>query len=149
MKYVIYFYENKFWVLYCAPGPASLHTGPSLIALPSECCSIRGAIPIDNVSVTGLSFFMWSIIECAEDIQPTLFRMNCPVYRYRFSVSMGQVSSRSSKFVILDGQGGLACCRPWSRKELDTTEWLNWTELKSVIFFIYFTELCSFQELGI
>ena len=28
-----------------------------------------------------------------------------------------------------DGQGGLACCGSWGRKELDTTEWLNWTEL--------------------
>ena len=27
-----------------------------------------------------------------------------------------------------DGQGGLACCNSWGRKELDTTEWLNWTE---------------------
>ena len=27
-----------------------------------------------------------------------------------------------------DGQGGLACCGSWDRKELDTTEWLNWTE---------------------
>ena len=25
-----------------------------------------------------------------------------------------------------DGQGGLACCSPWSHQELDTTEWLNW-----------------------
>ena len=24
-----------------------------------------------------------------------------------------------------DGQGGLACCSPWGRKELDTTELLN------------------------
>ena len=24
-----------------------------------------------------------------------------------------------------DGQGGLACCDSWGRKELDTTEWLN------------------------
>ena len=24
--------------------------------------------------------------------------------------------------------GGLACCSPWGHKELDTTEWLNWTE---------------------
>ena len=24
-----------------------------------------------------------------------------------------------------DGQGGLACCRSWGRKELDTTERLN------------------------
>ena len=27
-----------------------------------------------------------------------------------------------------DGQGGLACCNSWSRKESDTTEQLNWTE---------------------
>ena len=27
-----------------------------------------------------------------------------------------------------DGQGGLACCSPWGRKESDTTEQLNWTE---------------------
>ena len=25
---------------------------------------------------------------------------------------------------------GLACCSPWGYKESDTTEWLNWTELK-------------------
>ena len=28
-----------------------------------------------------------------------------------------------------DGQGGLACWDSWGRKESDTTEWLNWTEL--------------------
>ena len=28
-----------------------------------------------------------------------------------------------------DGQGGLACCSPWGRKESDMTERLNWTEL--------------------
>ena len=28
-----------------------------------------------------------------------------------------------------DGQGGLACCDSSGCKELDTTEWLNWTEL--------------------
>ena len=27
-----------------------------------------------------------------------------------------------------DGQGGLVCCDSWVRKELGTTEWLNWTE---------------------
>ena len=27
-----------------------------------------------------------------------------------------------------DGQGGLACCSSWGRKELDMTEQLNWTE---------------------
>ena len=28
--------------------------------------------------------------------------------------------------VVGDGQGCLACCDPWSHKESDTTEWLNW-----------------------
>ena len=30
-----------------------------------------------------------------------------------------------------DGQGGLACCNLWGRKESDTTEQLNWIELGS------------------
>jgi len=34
-----------------------------------------------------------------------------------------------------DGQGGLACCSSWGCKELDMTEWLNWTELKNWIYF--------------
>ena len=29
-----------------------------------------------------------------------------------------------------DGQGGPACCDSWGRKESDTTERLNWTELR-------------------
>ena len=29
-----------------------------------------------------------------------------------------------------DGQGSLAFCSPWGRKESDTTERLNWTELR-------------------
>ena len=28
-----------------------------------------------------------------------------------------------------DGQGGLLCCNSWDRKELDSTEQMNWTEL--------------------
>ena len=30
-----------------------------------------------------------------------------------------------------DGQGGLACCDSWGRKESDTTERLNWNTLKT------------------
>ena len=37
-----------------------------------------------------------------------------------------------------DGQGGLACCDSWGRKESDTTEWLNWTELNRAFFGIAF-----------
>ena len=35
---------------------------------------------------------------------------------------------RWAKTGVGDGQGGLACCDSWGRKELDTTERLNWTE---------------------
>ena len=38
-----------------------------------------------------------------------------------------------------DGQGGLACCDSWGRKESDTTEWLNWTELENVENYELFT----------
>ena len=36
-----------------------------------------------------------------------------------------------------NGQRGLACCGSWGRKEWDTTERLNWTEL--TFFFIFFS----------
>ena len=39
---------------------------------------------------------------------------------------------------IGDGQGGLASFSPWGRKELDTTEWLNWSELIAVLFPVFF-----------
>ena len=43
-----------------------------------------------------------------------------------------------------DGQGGLACCASWDRKELDTTERLIWSDLiwcyKGVLFSVV-TEL--------
>ena len=32
-----------------------------------------------------------------------------------------------------DGQGSLVCSSPWGRKELNLTEWLNWTELMEEI----------------
>ena len=35
-----------------------------------------------------------------------------------------------------DGQGGLACCNSWGRKESDTTKWLNWTEPVLIVFLL-------------
>ena len=31
-----------------------------------------------------------------------------------------------------EGQGNLACCSPWGRKESDTTEWLNYNNNKDL-----------------
>ena len=39
---------------------------------------------------------------------------------------------------IGDGQGGLACCDSWGRKESDTTERLIWSDLKDPNFFSVF-----------
>ena len=38
---------------------------------------------------------------------------------------------------VSDGQGGLACCDSWGRKESDTTERLNWNELIHIYIYIY------------
>ena len=40
-----------------------------------------------------------------------------------------------------DGQGGLACCDSWSRKESETTEHLNWTELTYKNFILVYLHL--------
>ena len=40
-----------------------------------------------------------------------------------------------------DGQEILACYSPWSWKESDTTEWLNWTELKLHIYSIMVAQM--------
>ena len=39
-----------------------------------------------------------------------------------------------------DGQGSLACCGPWCHKQLDMTEWLNWTDL-------FVLEFSSFRDI--
>jgi len=41
-----------------------------------------------------------------------------------------------------DGQGGLACCSSWGRKELDTTEQLNWTEALNTNMHKWSSTLC-------
>ena len=51
-----------------------------------------------------------------------------------------------------DGQGGLACCDSWGHKELDTTEWLNWTDTQTlwIIFdfewYLQMWEIYSFKQ---
>ena len=48
-----------------------------------------------------------------------------------------------------EGQGSLACCSPWSHKELDTTEWLNNNKVVNIITFVFkwfFWELHSKKE---
>ena len=41
------------------------------------------------------------------------------------------LNGRESEWTLRvgEGQGGLACCDSWGRKESDTTEWLIWSDL--------------------
>jgi len=42
-----------------------------------------------------------------------------------------------------DGEGSLTCCRPWSCKESDMTEGLNWSELNWIdLIFLFLAEYC-------
>ena len=47
-----------------------------------------------------------------------------------------------------DGQGGLACCSSWGRKESDTTEQLNWTEQWYEVWMIPFCYLMDRKSSG-
>ena len=77
---------------------------------------------------------------------------------------MAALSSQLYKFDVWyltlgggDGQGGLACCDSWGRKELDTTERLNWTEhwtpsryqyfLKKQILFMEMAKSAEYENL--
>ena len=44
-----------------------------------------------------------------------------------------------------DGQGSLACCSSWGRKESDTTEWLNWTERPLNIRYVKVFNITNYQ----
>ena len=46
-----------------------------------------------------------------------------------------------------DGQGGLACCGSWGRKESDTTERLNWTEWHFLVYLAFFTLNVQFLKM--
>ena len=45
---------------------------------------------------------------------------------YRKKVTSWKQRESEQTLRVGDGQGGLACCSPWGRKESDTTEWVNW-----------------------
>ena len=47
-----------------------------------------------------------------------------------------------------DGQGGRVCCDSWGRKELDTTEWPNWTELNMTFILLSFRKVGNISSNG-
>ena len=49
-------------------------------------------------------------------------------WRWLDSITDSMGMRLSKLWELIDGQGSLACCNPWVRKESETTEWLNWTK---------------------
>ena len=48
-------------------------------------------------------------------------------------IASAQSPLKKWSLLSCDGQGGLACCDSWGHKESDTTEQLNWTELRMTL----------------
>ena len=50
-----------------------------------------------------------------------------------------RLNGRESEWTLEvgDEQGGLVCCDSWGRKELDTTEQLNWTDAYFHVEYVY------------
>ena len=55
--------------------------------------------------------------------------------RMRWLDGITWLNGRESEWTpgVGDGQGGLACCDSWGRKESGTTEQLNWTDLTNYV----------------
>ena len=66
-----------------------------------------------------------------------------------------QLSGREFEQAPRVGDGQRNLCSPWGHKESDTTEWLNWTEIrvwneeKGVVFIFYITLYFAFHVLNV
>ena len=82
---------------------------------------------------------LWHLMQRTDSFEKTLILGKIEVGRRRgwqdemvgWHHPLNQHESESTPGAS-DGQGGLACCSPWGRKESDTTGWLNRTELVSI-----------------
>ena len=72
------------------------------------------------------SWLMWKDLDVGKDwrweekgmTEDEMFRWHHWLNGYEFQQALG----------VGDGQRGLVCCSPWSRKESDMTKWPNWTD---------------------
>ena len=84
-----------------------------------------------NPTINMLRLYFWQNLH-NKPVSCTIFKI------WTYEISMNFLSSSHHWLLngheseqalgVSDGQGSLACQTPWGRKELDMTEWLNWTE---------------------
>ena len=73
---------------------------------------------------------VWNNLQCLQGLSVHIFNW------LKFQKNIYQLIKSEWTPGVGDGQGGLACCDSWGRKESDTTERLNWTEL-NCYYFLY------------
>ena len=71
--------------------------------------------------------YFGSLMWRTDSLEKTLMLGKIQGRRRRWWQRMRWLDGITDSMDMSDGQGGLGCCSPWGRKELDTTERLNWT----------------------
>ena len=99
------------------------------ITLPTKVCLVKAMV----FPVVRYGCESWFINEVTED---EMVRWHHRLDGHEFEQGPG----------VGDGQGSLACCSPWDRKELDTTEPLNNSKTTPLllILFLYHLGRCVF-----
>ena len=97
----------------------------SILKESSPGCSLKGLIL--KLKLQYFGHLMWR----ADSLEKKLMLGKIEDRRRRGQQRMRWLDGRWFGWTpgVGDGQGGLACWGSWGCKELDTTEWLNWTEI--------------------
>ena len=84
-------------------------------------------------------WYFGHLMRRVDSLEKTLMLGGIRGRRRRGRQRMRWLDRRESEWTpgVGDGQGGLACCDSWGRKESDTTERLNWTEYPVLYMCIY------------
>ena len=102
-----------------------------LLLLPSIIPSIRIFSSESALCIRWLKYWSFSISSSNEYSELISFRIDWLDVLAVQGTLKSPLQHHSLKASILwdsDGQGSLACCSPWGRRELDMTERLNWTD---------------------
>ena len=94
---------------------------------------------------------LWPLMWRADSLEKTLMlgkiegrrRREQQRMRWLDSITESMYMSLEQVLEVGDGQGSLACCSPWGRKQSDKTEQLNWTETGSCLLLILKVHLSS------